>query len=371
MTNGKKFTFEYVKNYIEKKGYKLISKEYVNSKIKLKVKCSKNHEYEINFSSFKMGNKCKICYYEKQRHPIEFVKNYIENEGYKLLSTEYINAQSKLKVKCPKNHEYEVKFNNFKMGNKCKICSDIIGHEKLKHSFKFVENYIKSKKYELLSEIYINVMSKLKVKCPKNHEYPVTFNSFKNSKTRCPICSYKEGGERRKYSFEYVKNYIKNKEYKLLSEDYINNRVKLKVKCPKNHEYEVSFSSFKNSQSRCPYCNDYKNENKCRDIFERLTRVKFLKMRHKWIRNPKTNFSLELDGYCEELNLAFEYDGDQHHKYNKFFHKYTSLEEIQFKDQFKDQLCIENGIKLLRIKYDIEDKEELIKDFLIENNVEI
>ena len=32
-------------------------------------------------------------------------------------------------------------------------------------------------------------------------------------------------------------------------------------------------------------------------------------------------FNLELDGYCESRNLAFEYNGKQHYYHTKYFHK--------------------------------------------------
>jgi len=38
---------------------------------------------------------------------------------------------------------------------------------------------------------------------------------------------------------------------------------------------------------------------------------------------PKILKGLKLDGYCEELKMAFEYDGDQHFKFLNWFHKST------------------------------------------------
>ena len=51
------------------------------------------------------------------------VKNYIENFGYTLISQEYINAHTKMIVECPEGHRYEVNYNNFKTGKRCKECS--------------------------------------------------------------------------------------------------------------------------------------------------------------------------------------------------------------------------------------------------------
>jgi hypothetical protein len=57
----KKLTYEYVKEYIEKEGYVLLSTEYINSNSKLLVCCSKEHEVEMRFNDFKHGHRCITC----------------------------------------------------------------------------------------------------------------------------------------------------------------------------------------------------------------------------------------------------------------------------------------------------------------------
>jgi hypothetical protein len=42
------------------------------------------------------------------------VKTFIENEKYTLLSKKYINARIKMKIKCPVGHVYEASFGKFK-----------------------------------------------------------------------------------------------------------------------------------------------------------------------------------------------------------------------------------------------------------------
>ena len=51
------------------------------------------------------------------------MKNYIESEGYQLLSDHYENAKTKLLLKCPIGHEHKIKFNNFQQGNRCPLCN--------------------------------------------------------------------------------------------------------------------------------------------------------------------------------------------------------------------------------------------------------
>ena len=74
--------------------------------------------------------------------------------------------------------------------------------------------------------------------------------------------------------------------------------------------YPVSFSNFKYQNSRCSYCSSGRTEKLCREIFERVFNRKFPKQRPAFLEG------LELDGYCEELRMAFEYNGIQHYEMN-------------------------------------------------------
>jgi len=63
-----KLTYEYVKDYIESfEGYKLLSTEYINSKINLDIICPKGHKFDITFNSFQKGSRCSICYSEDRQ----------------------------------------------------------------------------------------------------------------------------------------------------------------------------------------------------------------------------------------------------------------------------------------------------------------
>jgi hypothetical protein len=95
-----------------------------------------------------------------------------------------------------------------------------------------------------------------------------------------------------------------------------------------------------------------KSENKCRYIFEKIFNRKFPSIRPDFLKNPTTGHNLELDGYCESLKLAFEYDGEQHARYNTHFHKNTKDFVYQVaKDDFKTKKCETLGITLIRIPH--------------------
>lgn len=82
---------------------------------------------------------------------------------------------------------------------------------------------------------------------------------------------------------------------------------------------------------------------------------------------------LRLDVFVKELNLGWEYDGIQHFRFTPQWHK-TKLEFIkaQKRDERKNQLCLQQGITLIRIKYDEDLTPELIYNKLnktIKNNI--
>eukprot|EP00668_Euglena_longa_P002031 GGOE01002361.1.p2 GENE.GGOE01002361.1~~GGOE01002361.1.p2 ORF type:complete len:160 (-),score=41.61 GGOE01002361.1:143-622(-) len=95
----------------------------------------------------------------------------------------------------------------------------------------------------------------------------------------------------------------------------------------------------------------------------------FIKARPPWLVNPKTDRALELDIYNEMLQLAVEYDGEQHAKFTKFFHKEPeAFVAQQERDALKDVLCRLRGVTLIRVpstvRYD--DLEEYLKYRLVD-----
>ncbi len=106
----------------------------------------------------------------------------------------------------------------------------------------------------------------------------------------------------------------------------------------------------------------WKSENKCKDVFEYLFEgYKFTKQRPHFLNK------LELDGYCQQLLLAFEFDGRQHFEYVKIFHKTKKEFEAQKRrDRKKDKLCIKCGVKLVRIPYNYANTGLTLELYIVE-----
>ena len=58
---GKKLSYEFIKKQFEKRGYKLLSINYINDVYPLKFLCDIGHETTITYNNFRSGRGCSLC----------------------------------------------------------------------------------------------------------------------------------------------------------------------------------------------------------------------------------------------------------------------------------------------------------------------
>jgi len=240
----KKYEQSYVEDYFKKEGY-TIAEEFIyeNCKAQIKTICPKGHDYETSFSNFKTGKRCPRCLGLKITY--DEIKSYVESKGYKLKSNTYINAHIKMDLICPNNHDYLVDMNSFKDGARCPICQNRKVWKKEE-----VINIIEKEGYELLTKKYMNATQKLKLLCPNNHNIKISFSDFNTNGIRCVICS---GFHKLEYS--EVKNRIEKCEgFILLSKRYKSKTTRMNIQCPLGHKFKESLASFERDKYKCPIC---------------------------------------------------------------------------------------------------------------------
>ena len=179
-----KKTIEEVRKFVKSQNYELLSTVYVGAHTKMEFRCPEKHETDITWSEFQQGTRCSVCAGNKKK-TFKEVKEFVESQGYELLSKEYINAGIKMEFRCTEKHEFEANWSNFQGGQRCPVCAGI----RQRKTIEEVRKYVEEQCYELLSKEYINAGIKMEFRCTEKHEFKMTWDMFQQG-CRCPICAY-------------------------------------------------------------------------------------------------------------------------------------------------------------------------------------
>ena len=300
---GKTITIEQCHEFAKTKSGKCLSTEYINTRTKMNWKCIKNHQWITTFVSIKSGSWCQSCA-GKTKHTIEECREFAISKNGLCLSTEYKNSREQMSWECTEGHQWSAIFDNVKnQGTWCLICS---GNSK--PTIEECREFAKNKGGNCLSSEYYYNKSEMNWQCSEGHIWSVKFNTIKSGHW-CPECV-----GCKKHTIEDCREFAKSKNGLCLSAEYKCNKTKMNWQCSQGHQWTASFHSIKNHSNWCPNCSSFKSEKLCREIFEDLLLEPFNKIRPQWLEG------LELDGYNENLNMGFEYNGIQHYEFNKHFH---------------------------------------------------
>ena len=105
----------------------------------------------------------------------------------------------------------------------------------------------------------------------------------------------------------------------------------------------------------------YKGQARLFDVVSQIFPRHEILQNAKFLKSSITGRKLELDIYLPERKLAFEYQGEQHYFPIDWWGGEESHEATQRNDAEKKRLCKEQGILLIRIRYDWDGTHELIK----------
>jgi hypothetical protein len=266
---------------------------------------------------------------------LELIKNLIKEKGGTFIEEKTIKSRKYIKIICNNGHESTKRDDSFPK-TWCKFCQNL--------SIKDVHNLAKKRNFQFLSETYINANTKYTWKCEKGHIWEAKYNNIHSGKG-CPIC----------LTIPYtdcVKSAKENGGLCLTSEEEFKGiKTRMNWKCKNNHIWETTYQTIRQG-SWCPECNVNLCERTCKKILEYIFKKDFSKIRPSWLDN------LELDGYNEELKLAFEYNGAQHYRFIKYWHKTLDYFELKKEhDKKKIELCEKKGINLIVIPYTVNYKD--------------
>lgn len=316
------------------RGGSCLAKDYVNNSTKVRWRCSEGHEWDASPRDVKSRTWCPQCA-GKKKGTIDEVSALAKERGGKCLSSEYKNRNSKLLWECSEGHHWKATAGSVVSGSWCQHCAG-----NAKGTIEEMRTIAEERGGKCLSSKYRNKSSKLLWECDKGHRWAATSGNVKSNGSWCPKCFGSE-----KLGIERMREIAESRGGECLSTEYVSTKSKLRFSCAFGHKWETKPAVLMKG-SWCPKCSEGLGERICRAFFEQLFEVKFPKLRPSWLVGEHGAF-LELDGYCEELGLAFEHQGKQH--YSRRFNSASGLSDIRRRDEIKRALCKEHGVTLIEI----------------------
>ena len=385
------------RKYYEKRGYVFTNYEdeflvkhtdfTKNSKMNILIKCDYcRDDIEIGFRSYYRNvsqGKLTICNNCKMKMRLdnlyERIVKICSEKSYVLITTrnEIIDEYSEIVYICPIHGETKTRIRSILEGKGCYWCGRDNASIKMVATtlenrrdklYKDALQAAKNKGYILLSNIddIINNTTYIKYLCPKHGVYEMRIANFIWGKG-CPDCVADNNSERFKLSPDEVEQRISACHGHLLNKyDYINQTEKnLWVECFEcGNPFKTSLRNFTQHGGQvCKNCCNVESlgEKRIRIYLENNS---ILFEKQKWFPDCRDRNPLPFDFYLQEYNLLIEYDGRQHFEETDYF-TYT-LKTIQYHDQIKNNYCLINGIRLIRIPYWNYNKiEEILKQELI------
>ena len=262
--------------------------------------------------------------------------------------------RAKVPWQCEKGHIWHARANDVLNNNKtwCPACAKRapLGMERLRSHAARLGG-------QCLAEVYRNNRTKVRWKCSYGHVWRATAFAVISKFTWCPECQ--------KIGLRRLQAHAASLGGRCLSKKYNNREAKVLWACQLGHRWKASAKSILHQKTWCPQCAavTWKTEAEIRGILEAIFAPATFESSY-----PAFLGGLQLDGYCSELSLAFEYQGEQHYDPDNYFHfgDLSSFQSQLERDGRKRQLCGKAGVRLVLVPCFANDKHLFVVTALLQ-----
>ena len=214
-----------------------------------------------------------------------------------------------------------------------------------------------------LSVAYEHSLKPIHFVCRNGHKWMASLSSVKHGGNWCRQCYLETITS---CSFRSARVIAESRGGRCLSTEYLNSKTPLDWECGGGHRWKATYRNVK-SGTWCSECATGKSEAEVRRILECIFQGMRFPRRRPGFLKGLNGHNLELDGYCTDLGLAFEFNGQQHYDPNIYFNR---LEQGRFtrtvaRDRLKESLCRDAGVRLVVVPYFVPDRWTFIRASLI------
>lgn len=298
---------------------------------------------------------------------LDRVREVLKERHCTLVSDVYVNKKTKLKYVCDyhPNVIQETTWECLRNGAGCKLCGKERRSKAQRYSYDFVKQSFEDRGYELLSTNYTNCKEYLEYRCPNHPDkiQKITFDAFIRGQG-CYYCGVERAAVKKRVSESRAKAQCKKLGLEYCGLDTSQRATRVLYICPNHRDVGIQtivWDSLKAGHG-CKFCKESHGE---RDISLYLDALDIVYNREYKFVDCVDKHPLPFDFYIPHLNVAIEYDGEQHYQPSTFGTKDEQkvlkiFQTTQYHDQIKTQYCQDNGIKLIRIPYWEKDNIESI-----------
>lgn len=249
------------------------------------------------------------------------------------LSDTYENSYAqRLHWRCAQGHEWDAIFGNIRKGQAwCRVCAGFCRFDRAR-----LEAVAAKRGLIYLGPDLVGALERVSWRCvAAGHEFEAR-PAYVDNKNGCAACY---GNVRRTHQEAVA--FLAGKGFLWVSGQYVNNKSKMTVRCPKGHEFTTRFISIYHDHG-CVRCVPGRSKFSQNCAFE-IVKAVCLDAQQE-VRGLLPSKRLELDIWVPSRRLAFEWDGWWH-----FWGRHGRLTEPRETDTRKDRECVEVGIRLVRL----------------------
>jgi desulfoferrodoxin (superoxide reductase-like protein) len=314
--------------------------DYKTNKIKVIIICNTHGEFKQEPNNHLRSVGCPSCgnnTYTTAQFIIEAKVVHSDKYDYSLVN--YTNCETKVIIICNTHGEFKQIPRSHLKGYGCIKCGG-------KYNYNTAEWIIEAKgvhsdRYDYSLVDYKTNNIKVIIICNTHGEFKQIPRSHLSG-VGCSKCGGTYNYNTAEWIIEAKGVHSDKYDYSLV--DYKTSRIKVVIFCNLHGEFKQIPRSHL-SGNGCPKCgNNNVSENCCRDIITNHMEVEFPNVR------PEFMGGLELDGYNEEYQIAFEYQGIQHYEFVPLWHKtIDGLIAQQVRDTRKKEILKLANIHLIEI----------------------
>lgn len=280
----------------------------------------------------------------------------IHGEKYDYSSVEYVNAFSKVFIKCLEHGDFQQRPSDHLDGAGCPKCGKISTASARRRSLEsFVEaaKFIHGNKYDYSKIIkWENSRKNIPIICKKHGLFNQIGGNHLNG-AGCPKCAIVTTATKKTKSticFVNEAKKVHGNKYDYSFAKYLGVHKNLEIICKKHGMFLQSPHNHL-AGSGCKGCSSSKGEKFIEGLLEKRS-IEFV--RQKTFSECRNIQPLRFDFYLPKQNILIEYDGAQHFK--PFAFSYSNDANIQFEklkehDRIKNEWAKSNNIVLIRVPY--------------------